>query len=412
MGDIPPLGAIDAERINRRKRVESQRLYRVIAADGTIHCAVCASRVPASTCMDGRVTFDAPQRIERETGATDEHGAPITETVYISPATRRGHICPPCAVRFNAQPVTQVDTRQAKRGLTIRQGNHFNTREQRLAAEVAELDVEEARQKLITAGFPEWAALFAAVEATGGKSAGTWAHTGNPSWITGWWHLLYDRRLRWTADELAHQWRRDSSYHWKLDPVEDVSDGRWRYVEIVRADGSVVPAYHSGVHGYMGPGMRGWDYVGRLQARRLSDSFRQELAPSGVDAENLLPVRIQALPERKPVRVWVVRGTSYPRLLRPITGATLQPVIIGPTGNGPKPGKPSVCGYGAFSGALYPAKSPRPRLSVDREHRIVRALLPAPKVDKPTIVGSSIDWQASRITYRYSDGSTRTNTLR
>lgn len=334
-----PLTPKDAERILRKERERRTRGRQIIASDGSVLCAVCMHSIQASQATDGAIVIDVLSQVERDTGRRDDHGLAITETSWIRPKRIRGWICNDCAYRFAAVTVSlPVDVRGNRRGIKVAPISHWNNREQRIAAQCAELEIEVARRNLIDHGMPEWAALYAAVEATSKAvpESGTWAHTGCPDWIS--WRLIYDRTYRWTADQIAHQWYRDRSYHWKLDPSEDVSNGRWRGFYIGRD-----------------PGLRGWRNSERIQPWPTKSAAEfTDLA----DTRDIKPIRINRARYILRDRVSTVYGpVGTPKGIRSIPQGigALSVAIAGAIAGGGK-GSSGQTVYGPF---LPPAESMR-----------------------------------------------------
>ena len=298
----PDLTEKDANRILSKAGKDRNYRHKVVKEDGTVDCTCCGRTHPASALLDGVIRFSVPSKLTIEKHLYDHNGRKLgttVETRIVNPSTIRGLICSQCAYTFNAVSTSKP----AAKGFTnIKRISHWNSREQRIAAQAAELDIETARRNLIEAGMPEWAALYAAVVATANPDTGTWAHTGNPEWIANGHRLLQGEHaaLAWPSEILWRAWRKDQNAHWKMDWSTDVSDGRWR-----------------GFYESRDPGLRYWHH-------------RPLVQPSGQPAPSIRPVDFSVTPLDGPVAVRRGHLAPLPCLIPSGNSGLPQPALTVP----------------------------------------------------------------------------------
>lgn len=160
----------------------ARRRLVVAPDDSSIGCACCGKPTDLLAGIDGRIELDERVFIDVQVGETFDHVAnlfvPTIERRQI-PRRLRGIICPRCAIKYGAQPVYIP---KGPQGSIKVKPKHFNSKTQRLAADVGEVATERARRNLLDQGWDEREAALLAGEATSLDGA-NWGHTGQGGWM-------------------------------------------------------------------------------------------------------------------------------------------------------------------------------------------------------------------------------------
>ena len=277
----------DVERILRlhsARRVAAEKRAQVNSrGQAFASCCVCGKPHLLSAMQRGRADLGGRMKMTIQTGERLIIGAEKeivrreaeTETRIVQPTSVTGWICTDCGVKFPVH-AAQIDRRIVRR---IKNAGAWNSRQQRLAAEAAELEIHLARKNLELGGMPEWASYYAALESMTGSEpdSGHWAHTGNPDWIS--WRLIYNQGpYQFPGDALFRAWRRDPDYHWSADPSSDV-----------RGDGVRKKPYWQSIYRSRDPYLRGWEHrpmvqpSGTPETRITWNEREPEIRPTYID---------------------------------------------------------------------------------------------------------------------------------